>query len=63
MTTMSKSFVIKATKGEPPLECTWYLDAETKEEAEAAFKALMPTYTVIKVKPKKPEPETTEKTQ
>jgi hypothetical protein len=55
---MNRPFIIKATKTDPPIECTWHLDAETKEDAEAAFKLLMPSYTVVKVKSKKPEPET-----
>lgn len=45
-----KRFTIKATKADPPMEATYHLDIETKEEAEAQFKLLMPGYEITKVK-------------
>ena len=48
-----KPFTIKASKpGIPTVDCTWHLEAETKEEAQAMFKVLMPGYEVSKVKSK-----------
>ncbi len=58
-----KPFTIKASKpGIPTVDCTWHLEAETKEEAQAMFKVLMPGYEVSKVKSKKQEEQLNEPT-
>ena len=51
---MTKWFVIKSVKSDPPIiECTWHLEAEDKEAATTAFNALMPGYEISKVKCRK----------
>jgi hypothetical protein len=43
-------FIVKASRQDPSMECSYHFDLETKEECEAAFKLLMPDYTISKVK-------------